>query len=558
MKTTLIAVALLASQLCSAQRIREITNASWKFPDLSIEVKGDFVYSGFTELNPSTGRLAPVFKRNTPTGGPGPAFFINFSDNVLLMDFVIRQPTNTIVLAGMISPSSSGVAPYKMVIVEWDYGTNTILKSYYVNTPNTMIPHQVIVSETASQVVVVGTEVFGTMNSANYSTIAKSGFVLGVDLPTFTSVVINRRMDTPLTGSNDSDMLETVTEVPGTGYFAAGSGNGPSNEQNTLNMGVTYGNAVMFNNQFDNTNSRAAGASVAYSPVNNTVYMLANSSVIHQFQVAQCNPFTGLPLTPFISHQITSLPIGSGIDQNGFRLMVRPGGQLMLGGYLSSPGSALPQRLTPYIMVLDPNLAYMNGRHYTSGNNAPLSDYFYEGGNSVYINTPDIISFNTTAAKAYIVNQDDLNGGFDLNISANAVNGCEKVLTITSFSSTPPATSPAVFASMPVTPVAYASVLAQRSINQSPLCQQLAASAIQFTVAPNPASDKVTVSLGEEARIVSAAVYDLKGNKVAEAKGSERTPGEIAFDLSELNAGMYVIMVTDESGTAYSEKFVKQ
>lgn len=557
MKTALFTLALLASQLCVAQqRFFEATNNSWGYQNLSVETKNSFVISGFTEVNPMTGLLCPAFKINNPGGGPVSSFRLPYPDNVCLMDFTLRQPTNTLVFVATVT-NPGGVAPYKMIIGEWDYTTNTMVQSIYHQNAQSMIPHQVIVSETAGQVVMAGTRVNGIMNAANFNTIPKSGFVLGVNLANFAAVVINREMNTPMTGTTDNDMLETLTEVPGTGYFIAGSGNGPANEQNIYTMGVTYGNAVMFGLLADNTNFRAAAAHVVFRSGN--VFLLANSSVIHQFALARCNPATGAYLTPLTSLQINTLPIGGGVDQNGFRIQFNNAGQIVIGGYLSAPTGLMPQLLTPFHMTVTPAFAFVDGHYQQSGNNAPLTGYFEERGNSVYINTPDMLAFNSTANRSYTVSQNSVLGGFDLNIMSTAAANCDRKFSVTPFNNTPIVVSAGSFPPISTIPTPYDPSPAPRPIAQSQLCPAPSPAAMgQVSVYPNPANAELNIDLGDEAQVTSVTVFDMKGNKVLETAVTERLRGVFALDISRLNAGVYLITVRDADGVEYREKFVKE
>lgn len=558
MKTALLTVALLASQLCMSQRILETTAGSWNYPNLSVETKNGYVISGFTEPHPVTGLLCPTFKINNPGGGPMAAFHLRYPDNVCLMDFTLRPSTNTLVYTGIITSGGMN-APYKMIVAEWNYVTGIMVQSWYQNNAQTMIPHQVVVSETMNQVVVVGTRVNGVMTAANFATIPKSGFALQMSLANFGALGWTREMNTPLTGTNDSDMFEAIVEVPGSGYVITGSGNGPTNEQNLYTMGITFGNGLLFGGLTDNTNFRSAGASLLYAAgaAGPTVYLLANTSVMHQFQVAQINAVTGAYLTPLINHQIATLPIGGGVDQNGFQLVRHSTGRIIVGGYLSAPTGAMPELLTCFQMTLTPALGFSDGRYYRSGNNAPLFGYFEERGNSVYINTPDMICFNPTAARTFLVSHNNVNGGFDLNRSQAAMGGCERPFTVTSGSTPPVFTTAGVFTPLTFLPTAYDPSPTARPMNQSMLCQQPLAP-MQPDIYPNPATTELYVSLGEETQVASVTIYDLKGNKVLEQAVTERLRGDTKIDVALLQAGVYVITIRDTDGMEYREKFVKE
>jgi hypothetical protein len=485
---------------------------------------------------------------------------------VYLMDFTIREATGTIILTGMTAVTSGGT-PYKMIVAEVNFMTGAPVQSSleYTYNGNSMVPQQVICSEATNQVTVVGTEIAGTINASNYATIPKFGFVLGLDLNNFNTILYPPiEMNFPASSIWDYDMLENITEVPGSGYFISGSCNGPgSGEQNLITMGTSYAGAVTFSNIIDNTNSRFAGSSVMYNPVLNVVYLLANNSIIHQFQVAICNPITGGFLTPWTRHQLTGYPIGSGVDQNGFHLQQSRDNMIVIGGYLSAPSGALPQQLTPFQITMKDNLSFLVAKVYQSGNNSPLSpSYFEENGNSVFINTPNMIAYNLSSNRTYLVNQNTNNGGFDLNVSSLlSVSKCEKSVPVTTFTTNPIIVGSGIFNPLPMYPAPYMPTPGPRPIQQNILCQSVApAIAVnnsEITLAPNPATDLLTVTLDEET-IQSAVIYDLKGNLVLSQKATERMLNKMTLGISKLDQGAYIIEITTKEGNIHRERFVKE
>lgn len=566
MKTTLFTVAVLLSQLCNAQRFLEVTNGSWVNPNLSVETFQDFVISGYTETNPATGLLTPTFKVSNVFGTPMNTYYVDYPDAVYLMDFTIREATNTIILTGMTAVTTGGT-PYKMIVAEVDFMTGTPVQSSleYTFSGNSMIPHQVICSETMAQVTVVGTEIVGTLAASNYSTIPKFGFVLGLDLNNFNTILYPPiEMDLPATSIWDYDMLENITEVPGSGYFISGSCNPPaSGEQNLITVGTDYAGNVTFSNIIDNTNSRFTGSSVMYNAPLNVVYLLANNSVIHQFQVAICDPVTGAFLTPWTRHQMTAYPIGSGVDQNGFRLQQSSGNMIVIGGYLSAPSGALPEKLTPFQITMKDNLSFLAAKVYQSGNNSPLSpSYFEESGNSVFINTPDMITYNTSSNRTYLVNQNTNNGGFDLNVSSLLkASKCEKLVPVMTTTTNPVLVGSGNFNPLPMYPATYLPTPGPRPIQQTVLCQSvspaIAVNNPEPTLAPNPANDFVNVTLDEET-IQNVTVYDMKGNLVLSQTGSARTGNTITLGVGKLDQGAYIVEITTKEGNIHRERFVKE
>ncbi|MNJ85786.1 hypothetical protein D3C87_32660 [compost metagenome] len=558
---------LLVSHVCNAQRFLELTNGSWDHPNLSVETFEDFVISGFTEAN-SSGVLTPTFKVSNAGGGLVNCYHVNYPDHAILMDFTIKESTHTIILTGMLDVPP-GTMPYKMFVTEVDFMTGALVQSSleYTFSGNSMIPHQVIHSDISNQVMIVGTEIAGPLDPSNFASVPKSGFVLALDLNNFNNILyMPIEMDIPLGLNVDYDMLENITEVTGSHYFISGSCTSPSGEQNLITMGVDYGGTVMFSNIMDKTNSRHAGSSVMYSPSLNEVYLLTNNSVMHQFQIAKCDPM-GNFLTSWVRHQITAFPIGGGVDQNGFRLQQTPNKLVVIGGYLSAPFGAMPEQLTPFQMVLRDDLAFIAAKVYQSGNNSPMSPgYFEESGNSVFINTPDMIAYNPIHNRTYLVNQNINNGGFDLNVSSLfQPSKCEKVVQVVTYNDPHNIIGIGNFNPLPMYANTYDSRDKNRPCSNIILCQSVSPTSIAVNnsrapgslLAPNPAAEKLTITLEEET-IQSVLVYDMKGNRVLSQQATEHTLNEMTLGVGKLNQGAYIIEITTKEGIIHREKFVKE
>lgn len=567
MKTALVSVALFfASHVCNSQQFLETTFGSWDNQNLSVETFQDFVISGYTETNPGTGLLTPTFKITDIFGNPLNTFYTEYYDDMYLMDFTIRESTHTIILTGMTAVTTGGT-PYKMFVAEVDFMSGAPVQSWieYTYNGNSMVPHQVIASEISGQVMVVGTEITGTVTPGNFGFIQKSGFILALDINNFSNILYTPlEMDVPAVSNWDYDMLENITEVDGFGYFISGSCNGPTGEQNLLVMTITYGGGIAASNIIDNTNSRFAGASVMYNQQLNVVYVLVNNSIMHQYQVAQFNPFTATPSSPWVNHQFTAFPIGSGVDQNGFRLQQTPDNLIIVGGYLSAPFGALPEQLTPFQTVMKDNLTFIAAKLYVSGNNSPLSpSYFEENGNSVFINTPDMIVYNEVSKRTYLVNQNINNGGFDLDVSSLfQPSQCEKALKVATSMITPVIVGSGNYNLLPMYPKNYMPNPTPRPIMHQVLCPDVSPAIVAHTpdatLAPNPATIQLSITLDEGETIQHASVYDLKGNVVLSQQATDRPNHILTLNVEKLSPGTYVVEITTKEGTIRHEKFVKQ
>ena len=567
MKKALFTVTLLlASGLCNAQQFFEATNASWDNQNLSVETYRDLVITGFTETNPSTGLLAPTFKLTTISGSAVNAFYVDCPDAMYLMDFTIREERRTIVLTGMTAVTDDGT-PYKMYVAEVDLVTGTLVQMHieYNGNRNSMIPHQVILSENERQVTVVGTEVEGYLTRDNFVSIRKYGFVLGLDINDYNIQAYPPvHMDVPSPDDADYDMLENITET-GRGYFISGSTNGPDSKQSLLTMGIDYSGGIIFSYIIDNSDYRMAGASVMYNKKRDAVYLLANNSRYHQFQIAECDPYTGMFNTPWVGHEITSLPVGRELNQNGFRLQQTRDNEIVIGGYLNSTRGILSEILTPYVMLLKDDLTFISVKLFGSGNNAPLSpSYFEEDGSSPFINTPDMIVYNEYSNANYLVNQNSNNGGYDLNISdLYKVSECEKPLRTRPFRFEPRFIDRAPFERMEIYAERYEPRPRPREINERLICGRsekmaaLPATGTSAVLSPNPASDQLNIKLAEGAEIGQVIIYDMKGNKVLSQDASKRAANEMTIGVGNLNMGTYMIVISTKDGMTQRERFVK-
>jgi len=562
MKNTLFTVMLIVANLSFAQRQFTPTTGSWNYQNLSVETYGQRVITGFSEINPTTGLISPTFKITNLAGTPIAAFHLNFpSDPVYLMDFTINTTNQTIVLTGM-TAAVSATTPHKLFVAEVSFAGVLIQCNleYLSSGLNSMIPHQIIHSPTTNQVVVVGTEVAGLLTATNAFTIPKNGFILGLNANNFNLILFTSSMTTPVSGTNDSDMLENITEVTGTGYFISGSANNAVNEQNLLTMGIDYAGVTTHSTIHDITNFQFAGSSVLYSAGLNRVYLLCNNSIQHTFQITYFDPITGAILSPFFQHVITTLPVGTGADVNGFKLQQTQNLQILVSGYVSTPAGALPTLITPFQMLFNPPInALVAGKLYGSGNNSPLAGYYSEVGNSVYINTPDISAYNQASGKNYIVNQNTVNGGYDLNISSiSTISACEKAIKANPGSVPTTIVGSANYLPLPMYPGPYTPSITARSLNQTVLCaaSSLIVANPIITLAPNPANESITIN--SESGIQHIIIYDLKGNSVQNLSIVETMREGLKLDVSQLTKGVYIIVVTDNNGDLIRERFVKE
>jgi len=568
-KVLFFAGMLMTSQLCSAQRVVEGTFGSWDYPNHSVETAQDFVVYGCTERDPNTGLLSPMFKITLTNGTNWGSFNLDFPDEVILMDFALRLNAGTvprIILTGMTTDPNN---PYKMYVAEVDFTGNMIQSSFFTDPAGEyLIPHQVIYSTTQNgRVIVVGTKAAGSFSGLPPNAVAKKGFVMVLDANNYGVVPVFQEMNSPnIAGGSDNDMLESVCEMPGTGYFITGSANNPqANEQNLLTMGIDYNGVVLHSSIFDNTNFQYMGASVHYRPstaAQPVVYVLANNSAGHTFEIAAFNGLTGVP-GPFYRYNITNIvPPGSGIDVNGFRLQLTANNQPLVTGYISAPTGVLPELLTPFQMLFSANLnTYIQGKFYpaSNNNNSPLNGYFSEAGNSVYANTPDVVAYNSISAKTYVINP-NTGTGYDVSTSnPSVVSGCEKGLKTQQVVMQVPLVGHASHPNVQVNKNPYIFPKTPRNIHDGVLCPFAIMpnpSGGTATLSPNPATTELAVSLDTEIRDI--IVTDMKGNVVLKAVPSERSKMAAALDISGLKPGVYFVDITNAEGIIEREKFIKQ
>lgn len=562
MKKALFTLLVAASPVCfHAQRIFENTNISWEHPNLSVETHKDFVFAAFTDINPNTGLLSPTVKVTDFAANPVASFYLDLGKDATLMDFVVRPNTGTLLFTGYLTYS-----PKALFVVETDFAGNMIQSNIHVeNNGNEQIPHQIIVSEAMQQVIIVGTEIQGSLNPSNYTTVPKTGLILGLDLNNQAINLFSFESDSPGAGFFDHDMLESVTEVPGVGYFMTGSANEPFGfEQNLYVMGIDYNGALMHSTIWDNTNSHYAGSSVMYSPSTNVVYLLANNSVIHQYQVTYCDPTTGAILTNMFSYTPVGFPIGSGIDVNGFRLQETVNKEIVIGGYITAWNTMyLPTKLTPFHVTLDAPLTTMlDFQLYQSDDNWNSGDYFSMLGNSVYINTPDIIAYNEWYDQSYMVIPNDIMKGYDLTVShPTKKSNCTKQYPTNLLVRTPINVGAANVPYLPMYQVSWSENPNGRNIKEVELCKRknlLIAGSGSATgmLFPNPATDQLTVSI--ENGIRSLKLVDLNGAMIQSVDLGSDTRTEWTLSVVDLKSGVYFIESVDSEGTIVRERFVKE
>jgi len=570
MKKALLFVGMLAaSQLCSAQRIVEGTNASWEYPNHSVETYRELVFTGCSERNPNTGFLSPMFKITFTGGGNFTSFNLDFQEHVYLMDFTIRAPQNgqqpTIVLTGMQVDQGW---PTRMYIAEVDFNGNFVNAAFYA-IGNYLTPQQVIWSEFQGkeQIVVVGTKADESPDVNPANMVSKKGFVMAIDPSDFLNLLFVHEMESAnVPGGSDNDMLETICEMPGYGYFIGGSANNPdADEQNLLALSIDYGGGVYDVLIYDNTDYQYAAASVAYAGTTADgtplVYVLANNSSSHTFEVATFDGLA-LPLTPlFFRYDITNIvPPGQGIDVNGFKLEIDGNKRVVVSGYIASPSGVMSQLLTPFQMLLTPTLAnYVQGKYYLSDNNSPLNAYFDESGSSVYINTPDISAYNPYSDLSHVVSAHSGVGYDTYSSSPSKVSKCEKGLKTKRVRFEVPRVARPDYYRTEYERGHYYFPTTQRHIHEEVLCPfaiVVNPSTGMATISPNPATTELAVNLDTEIRAIT--VSDMKGNVVLKTGAPERSTMEITLDISTLTPGVYLLDIVNDEGIVQREKFIKQ
>jgi len=78
-----------------------------------------------------------------------------------------------------------------------------------------------------------------------------------------------------------------------------------------------------------------------------------------------------------------------------------------------------------------------------------------------------------------------------------------------------------------------------------------------FTLAPNPAREKVIITLSNDnATSVSFKIFDVSGQSML-FEMNYLSENEVEMDLSELNQGIYFVQVESDNGLISSGKFIK-
>jgi hypothetical protein len=579
MKTTLFSVLLLTSTVGIAQpsRTRENTNGSWNNPNLSVENWDgrNWIIAGTTEAS-TAGNLCPTFKFTDPNlspivMAPLPTYRTNFGLSKTLNDFTVNQNTGHIILTGT-DPLNSTGAPLKMYIAVVNGPTGALVGSVQVVDPNptvSLVPSQVIYSATANQYVIVGTKITGALSATNYLTVPKTGFMLIVNAALPFAVVNFIETNSPgITGGNDSDLLESVTEIPGYGYFAGGSANGFANpsEQNAMVMNANYAGAPGPTTTIDNTSSRSVVSSVMHNPATNRVIVLNNNSSFTGYELLSFNAVPVAPVFPAVRHTLACIP--STARANGFRLQQNtPGTQIIVGGYVWNPSSTAAQ-LTPFQSTTNPNLGtFINSKLFQSANNSALTGIYTESGAPTFFNTPDMLSYHSASNRTFLVNSNS-NFGFDmLRSSPTATLACETPCNFVAASTQwPVASNVSYITSSPAIPNLFAS-LQTRTLMNTVLCSSTPMApfdggdhAVQGTLGvklfPNPAQKELEIE--SESTIVEAIVYDLNGKSVLTAMNDQHARGTLLIDISSLKTGAYIIQLKDAAGNVQRERFVKE
>ena len=74
-----------------------------------------------------------------------------------------------------------------------------------------------------------------------------------------------------------------------------------------------------------------------------------------------------------------------------------------------------------------------------------------------------------------------------------------------------------------------------------------------LSIFPNPANDILNVRFKNESQAKEATIYDLSGRMVKNSNITNQT-----IDVKALSAGSYLLLLKDEKGNSYSQKFLKK
>jgi hypothetical protein len=76
-----------------------------------------------------------------------------------------------------------------------------------------------------------------------------------------------------------------------------------------------------------------------------------------------------------------------------------------------------------------------------------------------------------------------------------------------------------------------------------------------FTVYPNPVKSTINIAINtaNPVEFVAAQIYDLSGRMVQQTKVLNRT-----VTVDNLSTGTYILMLRDNNGKDYSQKFIKE
>lgn len=564
MKKTFFLVLLCATPVVNfAQQFIEHTTESWLHPNLSVETTSSQIFTAFTDRHATYQHLSPTVKITDLNGSPITSFFIDLGQDVTLMDFAVNESRRTLLFTGFFNN-----IPNRIFVVETTTnGTIVQSAAHTIASQWQAVPHQIIYSEQMDQVVIVGTTFSGELTPYNYTTIDKSGFVLGLSLDRLNSTsLFTLHTETP-GASTDNDMLENIVEVPNQGYVMTGSANNPfTGSQNLHLMQIDYNGSPIYDDVYDVygqsngtsvISNNLVGASVMY--FDSQVYVLANSGAVHQFEIIRYNPSNQTFTGNFKFYQPAGIDLGNGVDMNGFKLQHTPH-DILVGGYLSVTNGSMNAAIHPFQATLSADLnSILSFNVFPAGNNFDLPGYFSETGSSVYINTPDMMAY--TNDKVFTVNQNTDLVGYDLNIShPTSESHCKTQYNSTVATSEHLKLESSILYHVIWLPGEYGAFNDERTISQQNICRRSASANITASVNaelyPNPVNDLLTIN--SEEVILSARITDLNGALVREVTNNEQSGNEWNINVSDFKTGVYLIELQNAEGESIRERFVKK
>lgn len=470
-------------------------------------------------------------------------------------------PDETLALTGYIQQTSGSRKLPFIMILDANSGNLVDFQEYPLSSFDHGTGLDVVYSEASEAYYVAGYQSYDILD-VNAS---KMGFVLSVDRALQVNWI---NQITSVASSDNHNMANDLTEIPGHGLFVTGSVHkdpsvSSSGVISTLKLFLDYGGNTVWDLTTISTNSHECGVDAAYDPDHDQLYVMSNNSVMHTFEIQQIDNPTSGGASIVMSASNNLYGALNGTDVEGFTISMDPNSSdnLLVAGMIAfdPPNESTPSFIAN-VSISDfsvTDLYYVEPQNagYRSHDHDVFRAYYWQ---QSYISYPDILA---VSQGNLIVLGYEHRSGNSLSISRtnsvgsnSSVSDCELSIDAPDLTTLPVFTGAVVQRDNAQADPVNTDVFSNEyeildgclyDIFDKPTSAAQVATSDAIKVYPNPATDVLTIEMPNTNNATNADVrlYNAMGQIVVEQSATYGTGATVQLDVAKLPQGVYYLSV---------------